>query len=307
MVRHRLDVPWLVRAEQVEGDVVNLDSVRSAAQGSDAVVHCAAVSGSRIAPEAWEAVNVRGTQHVIEASRACAVRRLVHLSTIVVHEPRRGVIIEEDSPYVADPQGPGYVASKIAAEHLLRAARDLSIVVLRPGVVYGPRDRAALPRIVAQLSADRFWFVSGGRFRCHLVYVENLADAVIASIVCPAAAGSYLVIDEPTVQVREFVSDIANGLKLPCPRASVPQFVAASRIRLPRPLRWDIQRYAMPIFSRDIRFSTERAQRELGYRSRIAYTEGMARLMAWARGAYAPKATSSESAFSPTDEKSTHG
>jgi nucleoside-diphosphate-sugar epimerase len=272
------------------------------------VVHCAAVSGFGIAPDFWEIVNVRGTEHVIEACRAAGVRRLVHLSTMVVHEPLRGVVIDENGPYVADPGGPGYTASKIAAERLvLAAAPDLLVVVLRPGVVYGPRDRAALPRIVTQLAARRFLFVAGGRYRCHLVYVENLADAVVASLECTTAAGPYLVIDDPAVEVREFVCGIADGLGLPRPTLSLPEVLASSRMRLPRPLRWDIRRYGMPIFARDLRFSAERAQRELGYRSSIPYVEGMARLVAWAQADHASKVGSAHSPRSPMGEKSTHG
>jgi nucleoside-diphosphate-sugar epimerase len=41
LVRHRVDAPWLLGAEQVEGDVVNRESIRSAVQGCEAVVHCA--------------------------------------------------------------------------------------------------------------------------------------------------------------------------------------------------------------------------------------------------------------------------
>lgn len=284
LVRRCVAVPWLFGAEQVEGDLADAESIRSAARGSDFVVHCAAVSGRGIEADAWNTVNVRGTERVIEACCAAGVRRLVHLSTIVVHEPRPGVLLDEAAPFAANPGGPGYVASKIAAERLVQAApAHLSVVVLRPGVVYGPRDRAAFSRIVAPLSAGRLLFVAGGHFRCHLVYVENLADAVVASIENVAATGAYIVIDEPTVEVREFVCDIANGLGLPSPRISIPAFVAAARGWLPRRLRWDIRRYGMPIFTRDLRFSTERAQRELGYHSRITYDEGMARLIAWAR------------------------
>lgn len=296
LVRHRVDVPWLTSAEQVEGDITNDARLGSAMQDCDAVVHCAAASGYGVAPDAWQLVNVRGTEHVVEACRAVGVRRLVHLSTILVHELRSGVLIDENTPYAAQPPA-GYVASKIAADEFVRAAaRDLSVVVLRPGVVYGPRDNAALPRILALLSSGRFWFVGGGRYPCHLVYVENLVDAVVASIECATAAGPYLVMDDPAVQVREFIWAIADGLDLPRPTRSVPVSIAkavdASRTWLPAPLRWHplIRRFGVGIFTLDLRFSTERAQRELRYRSRVSYAEGMARFVAWARAEHALKA-----------------
>jgi 2-alkyl-3-oxoalkanoate reductase len=294
LVRARVDRPWLASAEQVEGDITRNESLHAAVQDCDGVVHCAAVADFGVTSDTWHSVNVRGTEHVVAAARAAGVGRLVHLSTFLVHEPREGVCIDENGPIAAHPPA-GYVASKVAADALVRsAASDLSVVVLRPGVVYGPRDGAALPRIVALLSSGRFWFVAGGRFHAHVVYVENLVDAVVASIERTAAAGAYLVIDHPPVEVREFIWEIADGLGMPRPARSVPRFIAVAaeraRQKLPRALRGEtlLRRYGMQVFTRDLRFSTERAQRELGFCSRIPYAEGMGRLVAWARRDWLP-------------------
>jgi nucleoside-diphosphate-sugar epimerase len=277
----------LAGAEQVEGDITRIESLRAAVQSCDGVVHCAAVAGFGVAPETWHDVNVRGTEHVVAAARAAGVGRLVHLSTLLVHPLREGACIDESGPLAAQ-RSAGYVASKVAADALVRrAGSDLPIVVLRPGVVYGPRDGVALPRIAALLSSGRFWFVAGGRFHAQLVYVENLVDAVVASIERPAASGPYLLVDSPPVQVRDFIWGIADGLGVPRPRRSVPRSVAtvadAARRKLPRALRGEplLRRYGMQIFTRDLRYSTERAQRELGFCSRVSFAEGMGRLVAW--------------------------
>jgi nucleoside-diphosphate-sugar epimerase len=127
------------------------------------------------------------------------------------------------------------------------------------------------------------------------VYVENLVDAILASIERVAATGPYLVIDDPTVEVRDFIWGIADGLGLSRPTRSVPRFIASARIWLPRPLRWDVRRYGLQVLTRDLRFSTERARRQLGYRSRILYAEGMARLVAWAQADHASKVDSADS------------
>jgi nucleoside-diphosphate-sugar epimerase len=103
------------------------------------------------------------------------------------------------------------------------------------------------------------------------------------------AAGPYLVMDDPIVEVREFIWGIADGLSLPRPARSVPRFIDSARTWLPRPLRWDVRRYGIGTFTRELQFSTERVRRDLGYCSHISYAEGMRRLVAWARAEYVPK------------------
>ena len=74
--------------ETVVGDVRNLDDVRRAVEGVDAVVHAAALHGIHLAkwrPEDFWAINVTGTFHVFEAAREAGVGRVVLCSTMGVY------------------------------------------------------------------------------------------------------------------------------------------------------------------------------------------------------------------------------
>ena len=74
--------------ETVLGDVRNLDDVRRAMEGVEAVVHAAALHGihlSKWTPEDFWAINVTGTFHVSEAAREAGVSRVVLCSTMGVY------------------------------------------------------------------------------------------------------------------------------------------------------------------------------------------------------------------------------
>ncbi len=74
--------------ETVVGDVRDLDDVRRALAGVDAIVHAAALHGihlSKWKPEDFWAINVTGTFHVFEAAREAGISRVVLCSTMGVY------------------------------------------------------------------------------------------------------------------------------------------------------------------------------------------------------------------------------
>ena len=112
---------WGARVEARAADVTT-DDLDGALSGADAVVHLAAIpreSGGRT----FAAVNVRGTQRVVEAAERIGVKRLVHLSVLGV----------ADDPKLA------YLHSKWRGEEAVRSS-GLDWVVLRPSLMFGTGD-----------------------------------------------------------------------------------------------------------------------------------------------------------------------
>jgi dTDP-glucose 4,6-dehydratase len=148
----------LGRVEIVAGDIRDAPTVDRAVAGCEVVLHLAsliAIPYSYLAPEAYVATNVVGTQHVLDACRRHDVTRIVHTSTSEVYGTAQRVPIDERHPL--HPQSP-YAASKASADLLAlsyHASFGSPVVVVRPFNTYGPRQslRAIIPTIVAQLIA----------------------------------------------------------------------------------------------------------------------------------------------------------
>jgi nucleoside-diphosphate-sugar epimerase len=112
-----------------------------ALRGVTAVVHLAGVVAA-VRDEAYVAANVDATGVVARAARDAAVP-LIHISSLAAAGPAPpGAPRAEDDP--ATPIN-AYGRSKLAGERLVAACDGLRWTILRPGVVYGPRDRALLP------------------------------------------------------------------------------------------------------------------------------------------------------------------
>jgi nucleoside-diphosphate-sugar epimerase len=171
----------------VVGDLAEVVDWPAHLAGSDVVVHLAALAHARhIDPARLRAVNVDAALALGKAAAAAGIRML-HMSSVkVLGEETRLRPFDDSSPLA--PRG-AYARAKADAEAGLRAIPGLSLTVLRPPLVYGPGVKAnflALTRAVA-----RGWPLpfAGIDNRRSLVYVGNLADAVLRCVESPLAAG----------------------------------------------------------------------------------------------------------------------
>ena len=107
----------------------------------EAVIHLAGVIAAVRENDYWT-VNVAGTRAVAEAARR-ARARLVHVSSLAAAGPAAPASprSEDDAPAPLTPYG----RSKLESERAVAGFDGLNWIVLRPGVVYGPGDRAMLP------------------------------------------------------------------------------------------------------------------------------------------------------------------
>ena len=218
-VRAAADLPkdW----EQVVVGDIGPDTVWDAAlDGVQFVVHLASHSprddaSAEETAAAFRRVNVAGSECLGRAAVVAGVRRLVYISTIKVN----GEATPMDAPFTPDmPPRPEdvYGESKWRAEEILRgigAHGGLEVVILRAPLVYGPGVRAnflALLRL-----AERGLPVPLGcvRNRRSMLYVSNLADAILRCLVAPQASGqTYLVSDDMDVSTPELMERIAAQL-----------------------------------------------------------------------------------------------
>ena len=184
-------------AEIVPGDVTHPDDVRRAATGADAAIHCAALLGgaSQNLPD-FEAVNVEGTKHVLDAAESLGLRRVVAVSTGTFFDTSGG-LEREDAPVTKEPSSDPYTITKMAAfqDAMARAAAGLDVVTTHPGAIFGPSPvasnalgRTSFNRVL--LSALRGRVTRYLTFPVSWVFADDIAgDASSRSTgVCPASA-----------------------------------------------------------------------------------------------------------------------
>ena len=277
-----------IGAERFEGDVCDDASVAAAVRGMDWVVHAAARVETTGSWEAFAEANIRGTWRVIRAARAAGARRIVHISSLSVYAvPQDGVTITEDSPYESESDARGfYSRSKLAADRiaLFEAQRGAPVVVLRPGLLYGPGRRPPLARQSFGAAGCQL-ILATRRYTLPLAYVDNVADAVLLAASGTAIGQAFTIVDENVRQdayvaiYRDTSGETVRPVFLP-----VGTIKAAARI-LETGFRLLGRR--SPVTYHQVRRATDsawydcaRAERLLGWRPAVSVREGLQRAFA---------------------------
>jgi 2-alkyl-3-oxoalkanoate reductase len=211
-----------------------ITSFAAAAPLAAALAGCAICVHAAIG-DAGQIVRMAGTAY--HACAAAGVRRLIWLSSASVHGQDCPPGTDESSP-LHDHQPLAYNNAKVRAEWALqKLARDgrVEVILLRPGVVFGPRSRW-IADAAADLRHGRAGWLNGGRGICNSVYVDNLVEAIRLAALAPGPrAGAFLVGDAETVTWRDFLLPIARHLGRDTPAFAdlpLPSFAPEHESRL---------------------------------------------------------------------------
>jgi nucleoside-diphosphate-sugar epimerase len=281
-------------ATVIRGDLTDPDAVKQAANGADAVIHCGAKVGDWGPVADYRAVNVEGLRHLLDAVLGKPLGRFVLVSTLGVYAARHHYGTDETEP-LPDNHIDGYTQSKVEAERLAlqyHRKQAVPVTILRPGFVYGPRDRSVLPRLVGRLKERTVIYIARGRYALNTTYVENLVDAILLAVDSPKAVGEvFNITDGEFVTKRRFLEAVADGVGVPRPRGSVPVWLARivanwrenvfRRKNKPHPPR--ATQAQLKFAGLNLDFSIAKARTRLGYIPRVTFDDGMRAAIEWYR------------------------
>lgn len=192
LIRPSADRSEIEQYTLVEGDLTVPRSLIDAVGGVDAVVHTAGVREA-VRESTYERVNTRGSAALAEVAAKAGIERVVFISSIAAQGPSR-----PGRPHVTGgSEAPlnAYGRSKLAAEQRMRERLGDALIVLRPGLVYGPDDDHLLgwARVVQRRIVP---MVVG--LELSMLHVADLAQAVgLALRSAPIAEPLFLSDDTP--------------------------------------------------------------------------------------------------------------
>jgi len=286
-------------AELVYGDVTDYDSLSAAVKGVDIVFHAA----SRVTPgwgewKDFESTIVKGTENLLRASAEAGASRFLYVSSCSV----LGVLACGDTP--ANECTPCAVeltpdtyydyAKKEAEELALDYYRQgrLNVTIIRPGMIYGPRDRLLTDRVYRHMSSRIIAWPGEANPRCAPVFASDIAECAILAATSHKAVGQiYNVAPAQEVRFREFCFYMIKAQGGPRMHVTVPYQIAQAWCFLME--GWAKLRRAkqMPYLTRSgIRFLNEgmnldgsKARKELGWEQKVSMEEGTRLYVQWRR------------------------
>jgi dihydroflavonol-4-reductase len=226
-------------AEVVQGDLSDAGAIRRGMEGCQAVFHIAAdyrVGMPKSKREAMFDANVRGTQRVLDAAAEAGVDRIVYVSTVNAFGNTHGRTVDEsyrrneDDGFVSYYDETKYLAHKLAEE---RAAQGAPVVIVQPGLVYGPGDHAIVGELIDQASKGKMPAKAFPDLGYNAVFVDDVADGIMLAHDKGQVGESYVLGGELTTQ-GELIDKAAElGGQKP-PRMTVPPVVLKAMIPVGR-------------------------------------------------------------------------
>jgi thioester reductase-like protein len=244
-------LPRPAQFEVLEGDIVDMhlglsgsEYTRLCDEVTD-VWHLAAVSYLGVPDPVARQVNVEGTRNVLELARDCwDLKRLCHFSSAFVSGTREGVACEDELDVGQQFRSP-YEETKCAAEKLVqRAAKDLPVIIFRPGIVVGDSRTGETDRfdgpyylsllLVTSPLAVPLPLPGLGIAPLHAVPVDFVVDAAAAIAHHERAPGrTFHLVDPSPMSSRRVYELIAAQVHRKVPRVSVPARAAEALLHLP--------------------------------------------------------------------------
>lgn len=194
----------------IEADIRDTDRLARAMEGVEAVFHLAAEHRDDVRPlSLYDEINVEGTRNVVKAAERAGCRRIVFTSSVAIYPLNSGPVSESHPPQPFNKYG----ESKYGAEKVLNewAGRNpgASLVIVRPSVVFGEKNRGNVYNLLSQIHRGRFVMVGNGKNRKSMSYVGNIVPFLAFGLTLGAGVHVYNYADKPDLTAAEIVS-IAN-------------------------------------------------------------------------------------------------
>jgi nucleoside-diphosphate-sugar epimerase len=293
LVRASSDTTLLKRwgVELVPGDLEDRRALRAGVEGSNWVINCAAKVGDWGTLEEFRRLNVDAFRLLLDSAVGAGLERFVHVSSLGVYEGRDHFGTDETTPPAVNSLD-AYTCSKTEAELLALEyykKKGLPVAIVRPGFIYGERDRTVIPKLLMNLRRGTFAYFGSGEQAMNCIYVRNLVHAIFLAAESPGAIGEvFNVTDGARVSKREFVSTVARLAGLREPRRKIPRGLARRLAGLmegmakargaTRPPLINKARYKFLGLNLD--FSIDKARRVLGYDPPFSTERGLEATMA---------------------------
>jgi nucleoside-diphosphate-sugar epimerase len=292
LVRASSDTRFLdeLGVEKVLGDLADSMALRRGVSEADWVFNCAAKVGDWGTLEEFRRLNVDALRLLLDTACDLGVKRFVHVSSLGVYEGRDHHGTDETVPPAADSLD-AYTRSKTEAEALIlqyHKERGLPATVVRPGFIYGERDRTVLPKLVANLRRGTFAYFGSGEQLLNCIYAKNLVHGIFLAAETPAALGEvFNLTDGECVTKTRFVSRVAElaGLRRPTRHiplglarflATVVEGIAKLRGAKNPPL---INKARYKFLGLNLDYSIDKARQVLGYTPPFGFDEAIERAM----------------------------
>ncbi|PJZ56197.1 NAD-dependent epimerase/dehydratase family protein [Leptospira barantonii] len=271
----------------VVGSTSDRKALEEAVQGSDYVLHTAAIVREGGSLEEFRKVNVHSSLELAEIAKASGAKGMVHYSSVMVYGFSYPPFITEEGPFRGE-NNP-YCITKIEGESALIRLNDppkFGVLFIRPGDVYGPGSGPWVVRPIQLMKKGLFSLPNGGKGRINLTYVDNLVEGTLLALEKEEWGEAFNITDGTTMTWKEYFYKLADSAGISKP-FSAPAWVLKCLIVLMSGA-YKLIGKEPPATKEGVNFilrehpvSIEKAKKKLGYQPKITTEEALKKTSDW--------------------------
>lgn len=271
----------------VEGDIMDVASMREGMAGSDVVFHIAA--WYKVGAADWlqaEAINVGGTRKVLRLAHELGVPKIIYTSSIAVFGDTKGQLVDETyyqgGPFLTEYDRTKWLAHYKVAVPLIE--QGAPIIIVMPGAVYGPGDTSQVAELMRMFYRG-LPALPGPETMLTYAHVEDVAEGHILAMEKGKIGESYILAG-PAVPFGEMVDFWGHITPKRAPLLRIPAqlvkplapLMGAVGSVLPLPATFSQE--AINILGATYAARADKARAQLGWQTRPLHT-GMLETFAW--------------------------
>lgn len=215
-----------VGVQLVKGDVTDKESMRAPMTGVDGVYHVAGwyKVGVKDTGEG-QRINVDGTRNVLELMRELKIPKGVYTSTLAVNSNTNGREVDETYKFTGQHLSV-YDRTKADAHHVAEqfVAQGLPLVIVQPGLVYGPEDTSSVRGLIIQLIQRQLPAIPRVT-AFSWAHVDDIAQAHILGMEKGRPGENYFICG-PTHTLVEGIQIACEAAQVPMPLMVPPVFLS---------------------------------------------------------------------------------
>jgi len=194
-------------------DVRDVESLRAGLRGGP-IVNLAAEHRDDVRPVSlYKEVNVQGAENICRVASEKGVTKIIFTSTVAVYGFTRPGTDETGAIAPFNEYG----RSKYQAEEVFRLwqhedSTNRSLVIVRPTVVFGERNRGNVYNLLKQLASGRFVMVGQGRNMKSMAYVENAAAFLEHALSFGPGIAVYNYVDKPDFDMNTLIRAVKDEM-----------------------------------------------------------------------------------------------
>lgn len=195
-------------------DIRHIEKLKQCLEQGDVIINLAAEHRDDVSPKSlYDDVNVEGAKNICAVAEEKGIQTIIFTSSVAVYgfAPRdtdeRGEI-----NHFNDYGRTKYLAEQVYREWQAKDSANRTLVIIRPTVVFGERNRGNVYNLLKQLASGRFVMIGDGKNRKSMAYVENVAAFLEHSLDFGVGVHLYNYIDKPDFDMNTLVGKVNGAL-----------------------------------------------------------------------------------------------